>query len=43
MVYTVTLNPALDKTLSVPELRPGEVHRAQLIHLDIGGNGINVS
>ena len=43
MIYTVTLNPALDKTLSVPELRPGEVHRARVIHLDIGGKGINVS
>jgi len=43
MIYTVTLNPALDKTLSVPELRPGEVHRAQIIHLDLGGKGINVS
>ncbi len=27
MIYTVTLNPALDKTLSVSELRPGEVQR----------------
>lgn len=43
MIYTVTLNPTLDKTLSVPELRPGEVHRARLIRQDLGGKGINVS
>ena len=29
MIVTVTLNPTLDKTLSVPVLRPGEVHRAR--------------
>ncbi|MCX6029176.1 MAG: 1-phosphofructokinase family hexose kinase [Chloroflexi bacterium] len=43
MIYTVTLNPTLDKTLSVPRLRPGEVHRARFIRQDIGGKGINVS
>ena len=43
MIYTVTLNPSQDKTLSVAELRPGEVHRAQWAHLDLGGKGINVS
>ena len=43
MIYTVTLNPALDKTLSVPRLRPGEIHRARFIRQDVGGKGINVS
>ena len=43
MIYTVTLNPTLDKTLSVPVLRPGEVHRARFLRQDIGGKGINVS
>ncbi len=43
MLYTITLNPTLDKTLSVPRLRPGEVHRARFIRQDIGGKGINVS
>ncbi|MCO6449522.1 MAG: 1-phosphofructokinase family hexose kinase [Caldilineales bacterium] len=43
MIYTVTLNPTLDKTLSVPQLRPGEVHRAEFVRQDIGGKGINVS
>ena len=43
MIITVTLNPTLDKTLSVPALRPGEVHRARFLRQDIGGKGINVS
>lgn len=43
MIVTVTLNPTLDRTLSVPGLRPGEVHRAQLLREDLGGKGINVS
>ena len=43
MIYTVTLNPSLDKTLNVSDLRPGEVHRAQVIRQDYGGKGVNVS
>lgn len=43
MIFTVTLNPTLDRTLSVPALRPGEVHRAQLLREDLGGKGVNVS
>jgi 1-phosphofructokinase len=43
MIYTVTLNPSLDKTLAVPELRPGELHRGRVVRLDLGGKGINVS
>jgi 1-phosphofructokinase len=43
MIYTVTLNPTLDKTLAVTALRPGEIHRARFIRQDIGGKGINVS
>jgi 1-phosphofructokinase len=43
MIITVTLNPTLDKTLSVPALQPGEVHRARFLRQDIGGKGINVS
>jgi 1-phosphofructokinase len=43
MIVTVTLNPTLDKTLSVPRLRPGAVHRAQLLREDLGGKGVNVS
>jgi 1-phosphofructokinase family hexose kinase len=43
MIVTVTLNPALDKTLGVPRLEPGAIHRARLIRCDLGGKGINVS
>jgi 1-phosphofructokinase family hexose kinase len=43
MIYTVTLNPSLDRTLSVPELNPGTLHRARLVREDLGGKGINVS
>ena len=42
-VVTVTLNPCLDKTLCVSELKSGEVNRAQKSMLDAGGKGINVS
>jgi 1-phosphofructokinase family hexose kinase len=43
MIITVTLNPTLDKTLSVPRLEPGAVHRARIVRQDLGGKGINVS
>jgi 1-phosphofructokinase len=43
MIITVTLNPTLDKTLSVPKLQPGTVHRARILREDLGGKGINVS
>ena len=43
MIYTVTLNPTLDKTLSVPRLQPGEFHRARLLSAELSGKGINVS
>ena len=43
MIFTVTLNPSLDRTLSVPELHPGSIHRARLVRTDLGGKGINVS
>jgi 1-phosphofructokinase len=43
MIVTVTLNPSLDRTLSVPELNPGAVLRARLVRTELGGKGINVS
>jgi 1-phosphofructokinase len=43
MIYTVTLNPSLDKTLAVPSLQPGTLHRARIVRVDPGGKGINVS
>lgn len=43
MVYTVTLNPALDYVVRVDELRAGELNRAKSEEVQLGGKGINVS
>lgn len=43
MIYTVTLNPAIDCVLSLDELCLGAVNRAGKEALVIGGKGINVS
>ncbi len=43
MIFSVTLNPSLDRTLSVKELNPGAIHRARLVREDLGGKGVNVS
>jgi len=43
MIYTVTLNPTLDKTLCVPQLCPGEFHRAAILRAELSGKGINVT
>lgn len=43
MIYTVTLNPAIDKTIQLNKLAPGELNIAEQSLTDIGGKGINVS
>ena len=43
MIVTVTLNAALDRTLTVPNFQPGHRHRASQGLTLAGGKGINVA
>jgi 1-phosphofructokinase family hexose kinase len=43
MIYTITLNPALDREMTVPEIGLNRVLRAALVRTDYGGKGFNVS
>ena len=43
MIYSLTLNPALDRELTVPRIRINEVLRAETVRVDCGGKGLNVS
>lgn len=42
-IITITLNPALDKSISVPELVPEKKLRALSSKVEPGGGGINIS
>jgi 1-phosphofructokinase family hexose kinase len=43
MIITVTLNAALDKTLEVPNFRPGRRHRTVDQRTMPGGKGVNIA
>ncbi len=43
MIITVTMNPAIDKTVEVEQLERGSLNRLNNVITDVGGKGINVS
>ncbi len=43
MIVTVSMNPAIDKTVDIEKLQQGGLNRIQKVEYDAGGKGINVS
>ena len=43
MIVTVTMNAALDRTLTVPNFQPGQRHRASAGLTLAGGKGVNIA
>ena len=42
-VVTLTLNPAIDETITVPGFAAGAVNRVERVRQDPGGKGVNVA
>lgn len=43
MIYTLTPNPSVDRSITIPEIRFNSVLRSQSVRLDWAGKGFNVS
>lgn len=43
MITTITLNPCIDKTISISDFNYGEINRVVSTRTDVSGKGINVS
>jgi 1-phosphofructokinase family hexose kinase len=43
VIYTVTLNPSLDRTMAFAGLAVGDLNRATRSRVDLSGKGVNVS
>ena len=43
MIYTLTLNPAIDYVMTLPDFREGAVNRSSREEIFFGGKGVNVS
>ena len=43
ILRSLTLNPAIDQTVTLDRLVPGEVHRATAVRSNAGGKGVNVA
>jgi 1-phosphofructokinase len=43
MIATVTLNPAVDRSITVPRFEVGKTNRGEVRGIDAGGKGINVA